>query len=102
MGPLIIDILKAGTSVVLDFAGNTVNERAWVRSLAETAHAELLLHFLDVPEDICLTRLEQRNETKPDGLYFATTSAEDFQAICAYFTPPNEDEGVSIKIYPAG
>jgi predicted kinase len=32
MGPLIIELLRAGTSVVLDFAGNTPAERSWVRT----------------------------------------------------------------------
>ena len=37
MGPLIVDTLRAGASVVLDFAGNTVRERAWVKGFALTS-----------------------------------------------------------------
>jgi predicted kinase len=44
MGPLVIEILNAGTSVVLDFAGNTPTERSWVRSLFESADAAHVLH----------------------------------------------------------
>src|SRR5882757_2183926 len=29
MGPLIVDTLRAGASVVLDFGGNRLDERAW-------------------------------------------------------------------------
>jgi hypothetical protein len=42
MEPLIIEILRAGVSVVMDFAGNTVYERSWVRSLFEAAGADAL------------------------------------------------------------
>ncbi len=100
MGPLIVNVLGAGTSVVLDFAGNTPRERAWVQSLATEADAETLLHFLDVPEEVCLARLEERNWTRPDGLYFATTSAEEFHAISSYFRPPSDDEGIAVQAYP--
>jgi hypothetical protein len=74
IGPLVIQILKAGTSVVLDFAGNTPAERKWVRSLFEESEAKHVLHYLDVPEDECLARLKVRNETKPEGLFFAEIS----------------------------
>ena len=96
MGPLIIDILRIGTSVVLDFGGNTVAERNWVRSLFASAKADHTLHYLDVPAEVCLERLKNRNETKPDGLYFAATSEEEFNAITAYFQPPASAEGFRV------
>ena len=100
MGPLIVEILRSGTSVVLDFAGNTPRERGWVRSLFESAGAEHVLHYLDVSEEVCLARLMGRNETKPEGLYFATTSEEEFRAIARYFQPPVADEGFRLKVIP--
>jgi predicted kinase len=96
MKPLIIEILKSGASVVLDFAGNTPGERGWVRSLFESAGAEHVLHYLDVPEEVCLARLKFRNETKPEGLYFATTSEEEFNVISRYFKPPDVKENFNI------
>ena len=97
MGPLVIEILNAGTSVVLDFAGNTPTERSWVRSLFESADAAHVLHYLDVPEDVCLIRLKLRNQTKPQGLYFASTSEAEFAAISRYFQPPTPEEGFAIQ-----
>jgi hypothetical protein len=47
MGPLIVDMLRVGACVVLDFAGNTVVERAWARNLSERAGGSHILHFLD-------------------------------------------------------
>ena len=97
MGPLIIETLKAGASVVMDFAGNTMAERAWVRSLFEAAGANHVLHVLEISEEDCLARLIQRNEEKPEGLYFATTSVDEFKAICKYFQPPLATEGFTVS-----
>jgi hypothetical protein len=52
---------------------------------AESPH---VLHFLDVDEEECLRRLVDRNERKPKGLYFASTTETDFRAICKYFQIP--------------
>jgi predicted kinase len=98
MGPLIVDMLQMGTSVVLDFGGNTPHERQWVRSLFEASEAEHILHFLDLPEETCLARLAARNQTKPEGLYFATTSEEEFRAISRYFKPPMPDEKFNVLV----
>jgi predicted kinase len=99
MAPLIVDILKAGTPVVLDFAGNRITERAWVLSLAAEAGADHTLHFLDVDEEECLRRLQMRNEQKPEGLYFASTTEAEFRAICRYFQPPKSEEGLTIATH---
>jgi predicted kinase len=99
MGPLITDMLRAGVSVVLDFAGNRVDERAWAHQLSEAAGSPHILHFLDVDEDECLNRLLIRNDRKPEGLYFASTTEEEFSAICKYFQVPSPEEGLNIKTY---
>lgn len=99
MGPLIIDVVKAGASVVLDFAGNRIDERAWVRSLSEEAGGPHVLHFLDVDEEECLHRLQTRNQLKPEGLYFASTTETDFRTICKFFQVPDSSEGLTIVAY---
>ena len=91
-----MDMLSNDASVVFDFAGNTVAERTWVRSLFEAANASHTLHFLDVPEEECLRRLSLRNQTKPEGLYFATTSKDEFRAISQWFQPPQANEGFNM------
>lgn len=99
MAPLIVDTLKAGASVVLDFAGNRITDRAWVLELAQHAKAPHVLHFLEVDEDECLRRLQMRNAQKPEGLYFANTTEEDFRVICGYFQAPQTEEGLNIIAY---
>src|SRR5438105_3626749 len=61
MGPHIVDILRQGLSVVLDFPANTVRNRQWMRSVIDRAQADHELHVLDVPDDICKRRLRERN-----------------------------------------
>ncbi len=102
MGPLIMDMLRAGVCVVLDFAGNRVTERAWARNLSEGAGSSHILHFLDVGEEECLRRLLVRNDRKPEGLYFASTTEAEFRAICKYFQVPTPEEGLNITTHGNG
>lgn len=51
------DLLSRGTSVVLDFPGNTRAQRQWFRELLGDARVEHELHFVDVPNDRCKLQL---------------------------------------------
>jgi len=46
-------LLSRGVSVVLDFPGNTKDQRAWFRALFERANVEHELHFVDVSDVMC-------------------------------------------------
>jgi predicted kinase len=48
--------------IVFDFAGNTPNDRAWVRSIFESANADHVLHYLVASDESCKTRLRLRND----------------------------------------
>src|SRR5512135_2725788 len=61
VGQHVTELLRIGVSVVLDFPANTVANRKWMRSLLNSAQSEHVLHFLDVPDDVCLVRLHARN-----------------------------------------
>jgi predicted kinase len=97
IAPLATQILALGTSVVFDFAANTVAHRAWVRTIFEAAGADHVLHILDVPVDECRRRLHARNATKPPGLYFGDVSDALFDAVIARIVPPAPDEGFRIE-----
>ena len=94
LSPLIRSLLSRGTSVVLDFPGNTRNQRAWFRELFEQTNVEHELHFIDVPDDECKSQLRERSKELPAGSSF-TTDAE-FDAITAYFQPPADDERFNV------
>lgn len=101
IGPHAIELLQLGTSVVFDFAGNTVAHRAWARSLFESAGADHLLHVIDASDELCKQRLRQRNATKPEGLYFGDVSEELFDAVTRHFVPPTDDERFLVTRYDA-
>ena len=90
----ICDLLSRGVSVVLDFPGNTRNQRQWFRDLFERSNVEHELHFIDAPDDLCKRQLRQRSEGVPAGSAW-TTDAE-FDAITAYFQAPAEDEQFNV------
>jgi predicted kinase len=90
MAPHLVDLLKAGVSVVLDFPANTLANRAWMKGIAEAAGVTHTLHWLDVPDEICRARLRARNAS--GGHEFAATD-EQFDLITSYFVPPSAEEG---------
>jgi predicted kinase len=95
-GPLVIDLLKAGVTVVLDFPANTPADRQWLRNLADAAQASHCLHFIDIDDDTCRARLHRRNAGGEHD--FATTDAE-FDLISSYFQAPNSDEGLNVLVH---
>jgi predicted kinase len=87
-------LLSRGTSVVLDFPGNTRTQRDWFRELFEGANADHELHFIDVPDELCKAQLRERSLHLAEGTAW-TTDAE-FDAITKFFQSPTADEGFNI------
>jgi predicted kinase len=95
VGPLAIDLLRAGQSVVLDFPANTRAGRAWFRSVFEGADARHVLHFIDTPEPLCMDRIAARNVDRPEGSHHI--SEADFAHITSFFEAPQPAEGFNIS-----
>jgi predicted kinase len=96
IGPHVGALLRSGMSVVLDFPANTLRTRQWMREIFESARANHQLHFLDVPDAVCMARLRARNASGEHE--FAASDAE-FQEITRWFVPPGEAEGFSVIRY---
>ena len=94
LAPHICSLLSRGTSVVLDFPGNTRNQRIWFRQLCQQAGAEHELHFIDASDDVCKRQLRERSKGLPPGTRW-TTDAE-FDSVTAYFEPPAPDEHFNV------
>src|SRR5215467_16288007 len=101
LAPHAVRLLQLGISVVFDFAGNTPNDRAWVRSIFESAHADHVLHYIVASNESCKARLRLRNETKPEGLYFGFVGEDRFDEVTRYFTPPSDQEKFHVIYYDA-
>lgn len=99
MGPHVVDLLRLGLSVVLDFPANTPEARAWMRGLYLAAGARHRLHHLDVPDGLCRARLHRRNAA--GGHDYAASDAE-FDAITAMFVAPRPEEGFEIVVHAPG
>jgi predicted kinase len=89
--PHIVDLLRAGFSVVLDFHANTIRARRWMRGLFEEGRALHRLHFLDVPDEVCRVRLHARIAAGTPGV-----SDEEFEHITSFFVPPDPSEGFNV------
>lgn len=96
MAPHLVDVLRTGTSIVLDFPANTRALRAWMRSVFERAEAAHQLHYLDVPDEVCKGRLRARN--RAGSHQFAASDAE-FDVITSHFVAPAPDEGFDVIVY---
>ncbi|WP_296612357.1 ATP-binding protein [Sphingomonas sp.] len=93
IAPLIVDLLKRGLTIILDFPANTIASRTWMRGLADAAGITATLHFLDLPDELCRQRLHARNAA---GTHAYQASDAEFDQFTAHFVPPQADEGFAI------
>lgn len=96
MGPLVTDMLRAGTSVVLDFPANTPADRQWLCALADAAQVPHCVHYIEASDETCRARLHLRNGRAEHE--FAATDAE-FDLITSHFRVPDPEEGVKISVH---
>ena len=54
----VAQILVAGSSVVMDFPGNTRTQRAWFKEIYAQRDIPHELYYLAVADDVCLERLK--------------------------------------------
>jgi len=89
-------LLAQGTSVVLDFPGNTVSQRAWFRQLIERSGAHHQLPYLNVPNETCRRQLRERRAANDgDPLQDDAT----FDALLAHFAPPSPEEQFAVVLH---
>jgi predicted kinase len=65
-------VLLAGTSVVLDFPGNTRRQRAWFKDIYSRHGIPHELYYLSVHDEVCLEQLKQRQKEQPERAHFDT------------------------------
>ena len=82
--------LQLGTNVILDFGFWGKSERIDYRARASQLGADSKVHFLDVPEQELLARLEIRNANLPAGTF--QIPASKLLEWMKVFQAPSEDE----------
>lgn len=94
---LVQSILSTGTDVVMDFPANTVLQREWFRKIFAEVEAPHNLIYIDVPNDICLQRIEKRRIEQPERA--ATDTVQMFNQVTKHFVEPATEEGFNtIKV----
>lgn len=96
VGPLVIDLLRAGVTVVLDFPANTPQDRQWLRGLADVAEVSHCVHYIEVDDDTCRARLHLRNQR---GEHEFTATDAEFDVITSYFRELVEGEGLRVEVH---
>lgn len=99
LAPHLVDLLGRGMTVVLDFPANTPKMRSWFGDLIVATGCDHRLHYLDVPDTVCLTRLMDRNAS--GGHPFKVTE-DQFREMTRHFVPPALEEGFEIAIHGSG
>jgi len=89
-------LLRTGLNIVLDFQANTPRARAWIKLVVERAGADHELHYLDVTDEICKSRLAERNAT---GTHEYQVSEADFELFNSYVVPPASAEGFNVVMH---
>ena len=82
--------LELGTNVILDYGFWAREEREDYRLRANRQGASSEVHFLDVPEEELLRRLEVRNSQPTQGSFHI--SEESMKPWIAFFQKPTPDE----------
>lgn len=91
------DILKSGTSVVMDFPANTKSQRLWFRTIYAEIKAPYQLIYLKMSDAACLEQLAKRRITNPERAAF--DNEEVFKQITRFFEEPEDEEGFEISLF---
>jgi len=98
--PLLASHLQAtllrGISVVLDFPGNTRQQRLWFKEIVSCHNIPHRLVYLEMDDSSCLLQIGQRRLSHPERTQFDTDAI--FHQVTAHFETPATDEGFDISI----
>ncbi len=93
----VINLLNNGTTVILDFPANTIQQRKSSQSIIKTSNISHTLHYINTSDETCKKQLKKRSKNKPEGSAFTTDI--EFDKITRYFQQPTKTEGFNIKEY---
>ncbi len=92
----VVNLLKTGVDVVMDFPANTLKQRAWFKSIIDEANTGHELIYLDTSNAVCLEQIAQRRVENPDRARFDTEAV--FEEVTRYFQEPEAGEGFDIQV----
>ena len=93
----LVELLRQGTTLALDFPANTRDRRDWLTGLAREAGVEHRLHHLVCSDERCLERMARRAADDPERR--ATDTLAMFTAMSRHFEDPDPVERLDIMIH---
>ncbi|MFK7854679.1 MAG: AAA family ATPase, partial [Granulosicoccus sp.] len=93
---IVVDALKQGNSIVLDFPANTVKQRAWLVGLAERAKVDHELRYIRLSDSACKAQLQRRVAENPQRA--STDTVDMFESMARFFEPPGLSEGLNVLV----
>lgn len=97
VGPHVVQLLRAGVTVVLDVPLYTRAERAWALGIVEAAGgAHHVLHCLDAPDALNRARLTARHAAADHPFHPVEL---DYDRFAVLFEPPTPGEGLDLRIH---
>ena len=88
---LVHQLEKSNLDAILDLGLSKFSHREKFRMFANQHGYEYQIHFLDIPKEVRLQRVLQRNEEKGDTFEFEVTK-ENFDFMEQWFEKPTEEE----------
>lgn len=55
----LIELLKKGNNVVLDFPANTISQREWFKEIIKESKIEHVMHYVKRSDDVCKSQLKR-------------------------------------------
>jgi predicted kinase len=96
LGPHVQQIIKSGSSVVMDFPANTIDSRQWYLKIANTVKAPHQAVYLNVANEKCLEQIAKRKVEQPEREKYDTP--EMFAMVTQYFEEPSSSENINIQV----
>lgn len=91
----ISQLLNNGLTLILDFPGNTIEQRRWFKHLIDNSQCRHRLICLDHSDERCLKQIAKRRKEQPQRAAF--DNEETFYHLSQYFQLPTEDEGFTVE-----
>lgn len=88
---LVVQLAAAGTPAILDLGFAKKDRRARFYAFAKAYNIPFLVHFLDVPLEVCKQRVKQRNQEKGATFQFEV-SETDIEFMENWFEKPTPNE----------
>lgn len=86
------EFLRTGTSVLYDTNAARSSERRILRDIANTAHVEPILVWLQVDATTAFKRTQKRDKRRQEDKYSAPLTQAAFEQIAAHMQNPSEKE----------